>query len=163
MKVKFLALVIIPFILFVGCSKDQESIVSSSNQNNNKSENTMKLPPKLTLSIDNAKIKTTLGGYNWSYFDKREEAMVSIEKETLPPTELINIENATNVNKNSIVNLEFQETPIDYQIRLWDIEDNIIDTYEEINFEEHKENLIFEVLTNYKQGKVSYYFSFNVS
>lgn len=154
-------LMISVLILTVGCSKKQVTTDSSNNQGEDY-ENIFKLPPSLTISIGEETTKTKLGGYSWSYYDESEDEMVNVEKETLPPSSLVNTDSGPNVNANSDVQLNFEKKPIDYQIRIWDTENNIIGTYDKVEIQEHKGEIIFEVLANWEQGTASYVFSLNV-
>lgn len=147
----------------MGCSSKEERI---ENLNNDKGtvENKMtsKSPPSLTISIGEEVIRTFLLGYSWSYYDENEGSMAAIEKETMPPLSLGNIDKVTNVDPNSEVTLKFERSPTEYQFIIWESEHNISGTYEELDLSQLKGKVIFQVLANWEEGKASYFFYLNI-
>ncbi|KIL45576.1 hypothetical protein [Jeotgalibacillus soli] len=124
---------------------------------------TSETPPDLTLLISEHNVRTTRGSYSWSWYNETEDAMTSIVADSGPPPALVNIENGINVFSNANVRLNFKESPINYVVRIWDIENNITGTYDEIDLSEHEGKVIFKVISNWEQGTSSYAFSLNIN
>lgn len=149
--------------LIMGCSSKEERI---ENFNNDKgpleNKNSSKSPPSLTISIGDETIRTFLLGYTWSYYDENEGSMATIETETIPPPSLGNVDTITSVNSNSEVTLKFEKFPADYQFIIWESENNITGTYDELDLSQLKGKIIFQVLANWEEGKASYFFYLNI-
>lgn len=73
-------------------------------------------------------VKTSQGGYSWSYLDSETGQMVSIEADSIPSTELVDVEDAVSVNLNKPITLNFENEPLKYEIRVYDNNDNMIAT-----------------------------------
>lgn len=133
--------------------------MSSSNSEN---RSTSKHPPNLTISIGEEPIRTFLGAYSWSYYDEKEGSMAAIETQTIPPTSLVNMDKITNVNSNSEVLVKFEKTPTDNQFIIWESENDITGTLDELDLSQLKGKVMIQVLANWEEGKASYYFYLNV-
>ena len=125
-------------------------------------KNTSKSPPGLTITIGEETIRTFLGGYSWSYYDENEGSMAAIETETIPPPSLENVDKVTSVNSNSEVVLKFEKAPTDYQVIIWESENNVTGTYDELDISQLKGKVIFRVQGNWEEGKASYFLYLNI-
>jgi len=65
-------------------------------------------PPALTLTIGEQTIQTALGLYSWSYIDRKTGEQTGIEAQSLPPTEIVNLENTKLVDLNKPIDLNFE-------------------------------------------------------
>ena len=163
MKVKIVVYFLLLNTLIMGCSSKEERIENLHNDKGTvENKMTSKSPPTLTISIGEEAIRTFLLGYSWSYYDENEGSIAAIETETMPPPSLGNIDKVTNVDSNSEVTLKFERSPTDYQFIIWESEHNITGTYEELDLSQLKGKVIFQVLANWEEGKVSYFFYINI-
>lgn len=135
-----------------GDEKSQEANLVTSNEK----------PPVLTITVGEEIINTYRGGYSWSYLDPKTGQTMGIEADSLPPSEILNVEDAIGVNLNQPIKLNFEKEPIEYEIRVWDNENNVIDTYKDFDDVEEKGKTIYEILATWKAGRVSYVIALNV-
>lgn len=119
-------------------------------------------PPVLTISVGEESIITYRGGYSWSYLDPKTGQPMGIEADSLPPSEILKVENAIDVDLNKPIKLNFEKEPIEYQIRVWDNENNVIATYKDFDDVKEKGKMIYEILATWKAGRVSYVVALNV-
>lgn len=87
---------------------------------------------------------------------------MGIEADSLPPSEILNVEDAIGVNLNQPIKLNFEKEPIEYEIRVWDNENNVIASYKDFDDVEEKGKTIYEILATWKAGRVSYVIALNV-
>ncbi|SES45994.1 hypothetical protein [Psychrobacillus sp. OK032] len=161
MKRIYLIGVICMLCALVGCSNSNESNteqIDASGGNENSQEVNLtqtEKPPSLTITFGEKVIKTRQGGYSWSYLDS-EGQTVSIEADSMPSTEIVNVENAASVNLSEPITLNFKKEPLNYEIRVYDNNDEMMATYN--NFKEVKEKgkAIYEVLATWEEGKGIY-------
>lgn len=113
-------------------------------------------PPTLTLTVGEDVIHAKLGGYSWSYLDTKTEQMVRVEAESLPSTEIVDIENAVSVNLIENIKINFENEPIEYEIRAYDKINNVIATYHEFKDVKEKGKTIYDIVVTWDNGKVIY-------
>ena len=119
-------------------------------------------PPTLTLTIGEQAIKTSLGLHSWSYIDRRTGELTGIKAETLPPTEVVDLENAKLVNLNMPINMNFEHAPNRYEIRIWSSENKVTTTYKELSDIKERGKVVCEILATWQQGTASYAFALHI-
>lgn len=153
----------------VACSNSKASI-NEQNEISNGDEKSQganlvtsnEKPPVLTITVGEEIINTNRGGYSWSYLDPKTGQTMGIEADSLPPSEILNVEDAIGVNLNQPIKLNFEKEPIEYEIRVWDNENNVIASYKDFDDVEEKGKTIYEILATWKAGRVSYVIALNV-
>lgn len=147
----YFIVVICMLCALVGCSNSNESNTEQNEAliGNEKSEEVnltqTKKPPSLTITFGEKEIKARLGAYSWSYLDNETGQMTGIEAESIPLTELVNVNNAVSVNLSEPITLHFEREPLHYEIRVYGNNDERIAAYN--NFKEVKEKgkAIYEI------------------
>lgn len=153
MKIRYSYFVFIIVILLIiaGCSNE----ILSSDENDNLT------PPKLTVSVEGNKIFAGQGSYTWSkvYDDGTEK---NINAQSGPPPEFAGKELL--VKSQSEVQLIFEEAPTDYQVRIWETDNDkaISITDSTFTITQNKGKVIYWVDANWEQGTATYAFTFNV-
>ena len=155
-RLLFSIIVFIALLSLFGCN--QEEI---DKQEGNLPGENLHAPPSLTISVGEETIETVRGTYSWSY-KHGDGTSTGINADSAAPPDLVEGQISADVTPNTEVSLNFEETPMDYQVRIWDSENNIIGTYNEVVPSQHIGRVIYEVLANWEQGTVSYAFSLNV-
>ncbi|AXI08313.1 hypothetical protein CV093_05190 [Oceanobacillus sp. 143] len=148
------------FMLFalVGCSNANEGNPEhndASNGDGNSQEinfTQYEKPPSLTISFGEETVKTSQGGYSWSYLDFKTGQMISIEADSLPSTELVNVEDAVGVNISDPIKLNFEKQPLNYEIRVYDNNNNMIATYNDLKDVKENGKAIYEILVTWEEG-----------
>lgn len=115
-------------------------------------------PPTLTLTFGNKVIETKQGSYSWRYLDSKTGQLVGIEAASLPPTQIVNLEDAVGVNLSEPITLDFEIAPINYEIRVW-YNGTIHATYNEFKDVKEKDPMVYEILGTWEQGTCSYIFA----
>lgn len=123
---------------------------------------TSEKPPSLTITIGEQTIRTSLGLYSWSYTDKKTGQQIGIKTESLPPTELVNLENAKLIDLNMPIHLNFEQQPDRYDINIWGNDNNIMAIYRELSDIKEKGKIVCEILATWQQGTASYAFALDV-
>ncbi len=119
-------------------------------------------PPVLTLAIGEQTIKTSLGLHSWSYIDKKTGQQIGIQAESLPPTEAVSLETAKLVDLNMSINLNFEQQPDRYDIRIWSSENKVTATYRDLSDIKEKGKVVCEILATWQQGTASYAFALDI-
>ena len=119
-------------------------------------------PPTLTITIGEQTIKTSLGLHSWSYIDRTTGEQTGIKAETLPPTEVVDLENATLVDLNMPINMNFEHEPNRYEIRIWSSDNKVIATYKDLSDIKEKGKVVCEILATWQQGTASYAFALHI-
>lgn len=146
----------------IGCSNSNESKTeqndgSSSNEKNHEVSLTHnKKPPSLTITVGEEIIKTQQGGYNWNYFDAKTGQTVGVEAESLPPTEIINVENAVSINLKETIKLNFENEPIKYEIVAYDENNSVFATYNDFKDVKEKGKTVYGIVATWDNGKAIY-------
>ncbi|AXI09225.1 hypothetical protein CV093_10475 [Oceanobacillus sp. 143] len=167
---KKIYLISIVFMLFalVACNNSKESNPEqddASNANERSQEVNLtqnEKPPSLTITFGEEVVKTRQGGYSWSYLDSKTGQMVSIEADSIPSTELVNVEDAVSVNLNEPITLNFENEPLNYEIRVYDNNDNMIATYNDFKDIKAKEKAVYEILVTWEEGTGIYAVALNI-
>ena len=119
-------------------------------------------PPALTLTIGEQTIKTSLGLHSWSYIDRATGEQIGIEAETLPPTEVVDLESAKLVNLTMPIHLDFEHEPDQYEIRIWSSDHKVTATYKDWSDIKEKGKVVCEILATWQQGTASYAFALHI-
>lgn len=146
----------------VGCNSSNEgeteqNVVSSGNEKSQEVNLTQtEKPPTLTLTFGNKVIKTIQGSYSWSYSDSNTGQIVYIHADSMPSTELVNVEDAVSVSLSEPITINFEKEPLNYEIRVYDNSNDLIATY--YNFKDVKEKgkAKYEILATWEEGTSSY-------
>ena len=129
---------------------------------NNYSFLTNESPPALTLTIGEQTIKTSLGFHSWSYTDKKTGQQIGIQAESLPPTEVVSLDNAKLVDLNMPIHLNFEQQPDRYDIRIWGSDNKVTATYRNLSEIKEKGKVVCEILATWQQGTASYAFALDI-
>ena len=119
-------------------------------------------PPALTITIGEQTIQTALGLHSWSYIDTKTGEQTGIEAQSLPPTEIVNLENTKLVDLNKPINLNFQQQPDRYDIRIWGSDNKVIATYKDLSDIKERGKVVCEILATWQQGTASYAFALDI-
>ena len=119
-------------------------------------------PPALTLTIGEQTIQTALGFHSWSYIDSKTGELTGIEAESLPPTEAVSLETTKLVDLNMPINLNFEQQPDRYDIRIWSSENKVTATYSNLSDIKEKGKIVCEILATWQQGTASYAFALHI-
>lgn len=150
-----------PFVMIfglIGCSHSND-IKTEQNSNENNYEVNLthnKKPPTLTITVDEEIIKAHQSGYNWRYFDEETGETVGVEVESLPPTEILHVENAVRVDLKEPIQLTFEKEPIEYEIRAYDNNRRMLTTYNDFKDVKEKGKTIYEIAANWANGTAIY-------
>lgn len=161
MKLKIVVLIAIILLGASGCSKEKEAVMAENPVNPpiKSIENLGETPPDLKVLVDGIEIAALRGGYSWSYFDEEENAMVSMEAESLSPLEIAENQKAPSVNADAEIELNFEKEPKSYKVQIWDETGAAKGSYPKIVLNESNGKSIYQVLAHWEQGTVSYVFS----
>jgi hypothetical protein len=154
----YLFTLVVLISLIVGCT-NQENASDKGGESVN--TNNSRTPPNLTISVDDTTFGTVLGSYSWSYSNS-DGTSTGIHADSAVPPFLVQGEQGVNVNPNTEIELNFPKMPIDYQVRIWSEDNNVIATNKEVVFPDQKGRVIYEVLATWEQGTVSYGFVLNI-
>ena len=121
-----------------------------------------KKPPALTLTIDEQTIKISLGSYSWGYTDEKTGQQIGVETESLSPTEVVSLENAKLVDLNKPINLNFEQQPDRYDIRIWGSDNKVTATYKDLSDIKERGKVVCEILATWQQGTASYAFALDI-
>ncbi|RDW17213.1 hypothetical protein [Oceanobacillus chungangensis] len=158
MKLLYIISVIFMQCALVGCSifietSTEQYDASSGNEASQEDHWTYnEKPPSLTISFGEETVKTSQGGYSWSYLDSKTGQMISIEADSMPATELVNIENAVTVNLSKTIILNFEKEPLHYEIRVYDHNDNMVATYNDFKDVKRIGKSVYEILATWEEG-----------
>lgn len=119
-------------------------------------------PPPLTLTIGEQTIKTSLGLQSWSYIDRTTGEQIGIQAETLPPTEVVDLDNAKVVDLTMPIHLDFEHEPDRYEIRIWNSDHTVTSTYTDWSDIKEKGKVVCEILATWQQGTASYAFALHI-
>lgn len=159
-------LTLVVFLVVVGCSNENEATSevkeeSSHVQTTQSSEATVLEPPEFTITAGEKTIHPILGTYSWTV-DNGNGTAESIEVDSDAPPDLITGKNTLQLTANSSVELNFEEPPTNYILRIWDEDYTIVRQIKEVDLNETGV-FIYEVLAHWEQGTASYAFAVEVS
>lgn len=145
----------------VGCNSSnkgpEQNFASSAHEKSREVNLTQtEKPPSLTITIGKKVIKTMQGGYSWSYSDSNTGQIVYIEADSMPPTELVNVEDAVSVSLSEPITLNFEKKPLNYEIRVYDNRDVRIATHDSFKHIKEKGKAIYEIWATWEEGTSSY-------
>ncbi|SDP64195.1 hypothetical protein [Halobacillus aidingensis] len=167
----FFALTPICLLSIMGCSgingtnekadNDSEAKEVSNNEKLEVSSgDTIPKPPSLTVYVEEETIRPSLGTYSWSV-DNGDGIVNGIESDSFAPPELVKDSNPMQVTSNTNVELDFEEQPESYTVRIWGDDNNVVNTSDEVVLSD-KGKIVYEVLAHWEQGTASYAFSLDV-
>ncbi|MER2190687.1 MAG: hypothetical protein ABS951_06965 [Solibacillus sp.] len=143
-------------LVLIGCQKIEQTTSSEAvNNGSSFAFSNEEKPPALTFLVGNIQMKTYRGIYNWSYQDKSTGEIVAIKTESLSPFEMVNIKDGDTLNLSESMHLNFDVTPNEYELRVWDHQ-TTVSTY--TSFDEIKErgNYILEIVGYWDEGRATY-------
>ena len=124
------------------------------------SQDTILEPPGLTVAIGKEIIKPIRGTYSWS-IDNGDGTGEGIEADSEAPPDLVKGKIALQVTADAPVELNFEEPPTNYILRIWDEDYTILRQTKEVDLSETG-TFIYEVLAHWEQGTASYAFAIEV-
>lgn len=138
-------------LALIGCSNKDNSPITSD-----ETPNTADKPPALTVTIGDVEVKTHRGAYNWEYTDPTTGELEMVKAEALAPNEIINIDKGIMVVVAEPPQLNFEQPPTDYEIKLWD-ENGVVSTYTDFTQIEETGKYIVEIVAHWQQDQRSTY------
>ncbi|MFD1030180.1 hypothetical protein [Metaplanococcus flavidus] len=167
-KFLFLALILISLSIIMGCSgindtrekADNDSEVKEVSNLDGSSEDAIPKPPSLTVIVGEETVRPSLGTYNWSV-DNGGGTTSGINADSSAPPELLENNNSIQVTADTNVELVFEEEPENYTVRIWDDDNNIVNSSNKVVLS-GKGKIVYEVLAHWEQGTASYAFSLDV-
>ncbi|HCG4536108.1 hypothetical protein LG296_20370 (plasmid) [Ureibacillus chungkukjangi] len=153
--------VIFMLCALAGCSnsiesKTEQTDVLSGNERSQEVNLNQEKPPSLTITFGEKVIKTRQGGYSWSYLDSKTGQMVGIEADSMPSTELVKVKDAVSVNISEPISLKSEKKPLNYEIRVYNHNAEMIATYNDFKDINEKGKAIYEILATWEEGKGIY-------
>ncbi|MCM3638179.1 hypothetical protein M3152_10620 [Sporosarcina luteola] len=161
-RYSYFVFIIVMLLITAGCSN--EKLSNDENHNSKeivKTEEIVNLtPPKLTVLAEGKKIFAGQGSYSWSEVND-DGTVKNINTHTGPPPEFGGKELL--VKSQSEVQLIFEEAPSDYQVRIWETDNDkaIPVTDNTFTITQNKGKVIYEVIANWEQGTATYAFTLN--
>ena len=167
----FFALTLICLLSIMGCSgindtnekADNDSEVKEVSNNeelDGSSGDAIPKPPNLTVYVGEETVRPSLGTYSWSV-DNGDGTASGIEADSSAPPELVKDSNPMLVTADTNVELDFEEQPESYTVRIWDEDNNVVNSSDEVDLS-GKGKVVYEVLAHWEQGTASYAFSLDV-
>lgn len=95
------------------------------------------------------------GIYNWSSVDPKTGEVIDIKTESLPPYEIVNIENSMPFDLSENIILQFDPVPSHYEIRLWD-QKQVVSTYSSFDAIKERGHYTVEIVGYWNEGRVTY-------
>lgn len=157
-KIVFYIFTTLAMLMLLGCVNEEKTSKQDGVKLN--SDNS-KTPPGLIISVGENTFGTVRGTYSWNY-SNGDGTSTGINSDSAAPPYLVKDYQAIDVVSNNEVKLDFQKPPIDYQVRVWSPENNIVASYNEVDLTKHKGRVIYEVLATWEQGTVTYSFVLNI-
>lgn len=152
------------FFVLMGCALEKEVLNSeeASNDTAENMQNSSQRPPSLKISVDGKDFMAAMNGFQWSYFDGEEDAIATIEAETVGAEALLENRKAPAVNADSIIELQFKEEPLTYQVNVLDSFYNSDREQTNVVLEGRSGRTVYEVKATWEQGTAYYVFSLDV-
>jgi hypothetical protein len=164
LKIKLLISIfgLIVLLSLLGCMNEEGSDTDNNEITGEESpKDTLQTPPNLTISVGEEIVRLVRGTYSWSY-NNGDGTSTGINADSGTPPNLVENQKLVDVTPNTEVRLNFETQPTNYQVMIWDTNNNIKGTYDEVVLSEYNGKVIYEVLAQWEQGTVSYAFSLNV-
>ncbi|QOR67329.1 hypothetical protein IM538_04095 [Cytobacillus suaedae] len=146
------------FSLMVGCTNQEEANKKESERLKNDNSKT---PPSLTISVGGNNFKTAMGTYSWSYSNS-DGTLTFVNADSAAPPLLVKDHQAIDITSNTEVKLLFPKPPLDYQVRIWEVDGSIVASYKEVVLSGYTGRVIYEVTTTWEQGTVHYAFVLDI-
>ena len=119
-------------------------------------------PPILTVVSGEQTRPRSPVNYEWCYSESPEEK-VCVETESLPPNELANTEfGDIATSQDATIELSFEEEPDSYTVKVWDAQNELIESFDDISLATKSGLHIYEINADWEQGEASYFFSVNI-
>lgn len=168
MDFKLGTIMLIGILSLMGCSDANEMSgemennspneeVSNNDDLDGSSEESSHEPPSLIIHVGEETLNPVLGTYSWS-IENDDGTVNGTEADSDAPPELVRTSEPMQVTEDTTIELDFEEQPDSYSIRIWDEDNNIISTSDKVDLSSEGE-VIYEVLTHWEQGTASYAFS----
>lgn len=114
-------------------------------------------PPDLTIQAGDEAIEPALGPYTWDTTDEGGSGNISSATAESPPV-LVSSTDPTNVTADTPIELEFEEKPDNYSIRIWDQDETVVSESDQVDLS-GEGHVIYEVLAEWEEGTASYSFT----
>lgn len=161
-KVWFSCLLVLSLLLTAACSnlilyEDSPEPVDSFDGTGMVQE-----PPALTIMVEEKMIDRAPVNYDWCYSESPGEK-VCVETEVLLPNELANTESGDiATSQDATIELSFEEEPDSYTVKVWDAQNELIESFDDISLATKSGLHIYEINADWEQGEASYFFSVNI-
>lgn len=168
----FFALTIVCLLSIMGCSgikdtnekADNDSKVKEISNNegvDGSSGDAIPKPPSLIVYVGEENVRPSLGTYSWSIIDNENGTSRGIQADSSAPPELVKGNNPLQVTTDTNVELDFEEQPESYTVRIWNDDNNVISESDRVVLS-GKGKVIYDVLAHWEQGTASYAFSLEI-
>lgn len=160
MTLRQLFLMSILISMMVGCSS-KNPLVQNARDMNTSSENLESIsqnPPQMKIEINGEQFMAALSGYAWSYFDPEENAMATVQAESISPSELLGNRSAPKVNSKTSIQFKFETDPLSYKVTIWEAEKNLKSSSDMVVLDGQTGRTIYEVTATWEQGTAHYFF-----
>lgn len=117
-------------------------------------------PPGLTVLVGETVIESVLGTYSWSYVNE-DGSESGLENDSLAPPGLVADQRVVKVAPNTEVELEFEREPDHYKVNIWDEDDTILSSSDEVDLS-GRGKVVYEIVARYGQGNVRYAFAVKI-
>jgi len=173
MKSKFVvvSLSLIVLFLLTGCFGTSETDdegdnngetgqVSNDGESDDTSEENFPEPPNLSIQVGEEILDPVLGTYSWSV-EHEDGTVTATEVDSAAPPELVSIIDPMEVTADTTIDLDFEEQPDRYTVRIWDEDSNVLSESDEVVLS-GEGIVIYEVLAHWEQGTATYAFSLDI-
>jgi len=167
MQLKRLAigLTLATLLVLMGCSDESDTISETKEITENVQiaitpEDTALEPPDLTINFGEEILHPFLGSYSWT-IDNGDGKGEGIEADSESPPDLVKGKTALQVSSDTSVELNFEDPPNNYILRIWNDNYTILKQTKEVDLSETG-IFIYEVLAHWEQGTASYAFVIEV-
>jgi hypothetical protein len=144
-------------LIITGCGNKFENLNEVDNDSEQLQASTYKSPPKVTITNGEVEAKGVLGPYSWTYCCSNGN-LTGIEASSDAPPNLVQNNEPLKVTSGTVVSIDFETAPIQYEVKTWDETNAVTGTYTEIDTLNHEGRTVFEILATWEQGKASYSF-----
>jgi hypothetical protein len=159
LQLKKVLLFVLLAIILSSCGQQEIGVVGAVN-----TESNIKEPPEVKVSSNNNKVVAVLGTYSWLY-DNEDGTSTGIEADSEIPPKIVKYQTTPLItNLGSEVNLEFDKSPQELRVNIWNNNQKIREVkVEDTSFKtDEKGHLVYEIYAIWDQGSAHYAVKLNI-